>query len=856
MNNSAKILPLKLTNKLLSLIATIIFLPGLLYVRFVGGTWLATNHHYPSYVQSLIILMIIVIVWLMCKWLFSNKVYLTGAELYLIPFLITIGISTAFSENFSLSVEKLIGVGAYIFLAFIFIDIRARENIWKGFIDAILMVNGIVALFGLYFIFYWLGVYQISVSEILLKPVYVLKVMPRMPNIAHLHTTISAGYFLMVFPLFVFRYKKTDNVIIKIVIVLVSVISLLIFFLTKSRSGMIGLFVSLVAATYIYKDELLGFITKNALRKHTFVISCFLIFLGILGFVFVSRGFSFFEKSMLCRYQAWLTALKIVKNNPIFGAGLETFGENFLKFRNPEYCSAILHVAHNDLLHFSSQFGLAGLITFGIFMNEYHNLIVDEKNNERLFYKLGLISISGFLGMGVMSTMLYSPNIVLLLIFFMVGIIPIEKIKLAKKRKTVLIILSGIASIFMIIGIWDVWKLQPYYLARNAVNARNWNSAETHLREAIKRDQNFIYYHHALAFVVGQKACENKEYVREAISHYSSPLEYYNGWALEHFNVASLWAELNEYQMAAEEMEKATKYDPKNAQYYCKLGEYYFWLDNQTYSIDNYATCLALRPAWIDSPYWQKDDYRKQILTPAIDKAEEKIKKAEESDMLLQLGKLYYYSNRFEESRFTLNEYLGEHPKSSDALYIKSLLMKDLGNDQLAMNIVDSVVEYNPRQYRGWELKGELMLKGGALKEGEKSLNISHHLGGSPRTYWMLGELFRAKDNMDLELAVYEKLVNKTEKPSYNSHWIASRWHMEIGDTLCSSIIRTYDDFYDPINIVGNNIESKSCVRAACYYSKLLENYPGDQEIHAKFMQLECLEDFDGNECDKESFVE
>ena len=144
-------------------LSTLLFLPLAVFFRFINGTWLVLDKDFVAYTQSVWVFGFVFLAWLGWKWLFDDRFLITGVELYLGFFFLVMCISTIFSENISLSFEKLIGITAYLFAIYILIDLKRNQFLWQGVINALLLTAGISSLIILLPVFYWLNIYQINI---------------------------------------------------------------------------------------------------------------------------------------------------------------------------------------------------------------------------------------------------------------------------------------------------------------------------------------------------------------------------------------------------------------------------------------------------------------------------------------------------------------------------------------------------------------------------------------------------------------------------------------------------------------------------------------------------------------------
>lgn len=757
---------------------TLLILPCLLFLRFVGGTWLVTNHHYPSYLRHVLLLTLIFGIWLLNKWIVKGPLYLSGVEVFLLPFLIVVLLSTIKSDNPGLSAEKAAGLGTYFLTGLVLLDLRKKDILWRGLIDAVLLVAVINALLSFYFVFYWFRVFQLSITDVFSNPFYAFKVLPRMPDIANLHTTMTAGYFLMLFPLFVYRFSCANKRVIKLYLFLGFVMTGVIFFLTKSRGGMLGLITSIITFGVVYREKVLPKIQQKFLWRLSVVIGG-TTFLGAIYVIVRSRGFSILERSVQCRLEAWKTAVKILQKNPVLGSGLETFGANFLQYRDPSACGKILHVAHNDLLQLGSQFGFLGIFTLMYFGHKYVKKVAFNENRSRKLVKTGLISLAGMAGMGIVTTMIYSPNIIFLLIFYLVGLLPEQAIQPVTDKKINLYWITPLAISVFILSLWTLWRLHPYYLARLSADRELWTASSDKLHEAINRDEKLPYYKYSLGFVEGQKVCDGDTSGEGAIFHLNESMQAYQGWSLGYANRSILYARAGDYIKAVNDMKLASKNDPQNALYHCILGDHYLKLKEHSKAMDELALCVSYHPSWITSTFWEELDVDGEYVRHIYDLSEELLLKMEDGNTDIRLANLYFYLGNFSKSKAVIDQYLMIKPHIPGALLVKSKLLLQEGDTDGAIESISMALANHPRYIPGWEMKGLIFLSRGETKKAERALKISHQLGGSPRTFQLLAEIHRVKGERELSTFLENRAEAHKGRLSYFSHWVASRWHLE-----------------------------------------------------------------------------
>ena len=67
MNLKRSILDYEFSDKFVIMAFTLLFLPFVLYLRLIGGTWLASNHHFPTLLQTFVITIVVLGIWILLK---------------------------------------------------------------------------------------------------------------------------------------------------------------------------------------------------------------------------------------------------------------------------------------------------------------------------------------------------------------------------------------------------------------------------------------------------------------------------------------------------------------------------------------------------------------------------------------------------------------------------------------------------------------------------------------------------------------------------------------------------------------------------------------------------------------------
>jgi tetratricopeptide (TPR) repeat protein/O-antigen ligase len=809
---------------------TLIFLLLAVYFRFIGGTWLIHINSYYYSVLNTVIIFLIILTWIIWKTSKDKEISLTGFDSYLALLVLVIIISTIAGDNLSLSSEMSVGAIALVFSIYIVLDIKKHLVLWKSLIDALLITGALNVVLMLARVYWWMGLFKIKFVDLFLRPAYVWKIIPRLPDLPNLNANVTAAYLLLLLPIIVFKALSAHKNVQKVNLWVFAFFTLTVLILTKSRGGYIGLVISLLAVVVIYRKAILGRIKKYPTLSFLVIggVGLAAIFGAIV--VFQSRGL-LLGASMIGRIEGWRIALEILVDKPLFGTGLGGYGLSFLRMRDPSVYSFLLFHAHNELLNIATSLGLVGLLV--ILMIIWQIVRIVKKGGVNLLDIRGayLISLAGFVGMGLVDSYFDSSNIVLLVIIIVVGLLPdgdMGQISINNLITGLVILCLLFLAAF---DIYANWKLSPYHDTRTSVIERDLPRGLESIDEAIQRDPNNIFYKYVKAQITGEIICRQESDPTPGIKIYQEILPWYENWGLVNVNAASLYSLNGDTSSARLSIQNGIVSDPEEPLYYCLLGDNLLSAGLYEKAINSFATCLSIDASWVDTPYWQSDQRKMEALEDVILAIADRPAVEE----FISLAETLFYLDRLDEVKEEVLEKLSseEYQPELGIIYSRYLIE----NDQIDKAITDllMIIEDNPRDSEAWLVLSKGYLAKRELTKSLSAINISIALESTPENFLLSGLIYSMIGEQGLAKEQYSRALNWKSLSSRNSAWTARRFPIELERLSCSPQLLTIHDFYDVAWQGLLLLEQSDCQEAKKIYKHIeKELFPGFVDMYGE----------------------
>ncbi len=218
-------------------------------------------------------------------------------------------------------------------------------------------------------------------------------------------------------------FGKATNKDKRIFLIIAAAVMGIAILFTGSRGGLISLFavlVFVVAANLLKKqgsgDKVSesGEKSKNYRRNFTYIIGGLALMFGLFGAVIMLGGDDSILRGVGLSYPGedlssgrlhfWQTALKIISDYPILGAGLDAFGVAFTRYDTWNGTSRV-EQAHNDYLQILADAGILGFacVAAFIFLLFRQSLRIITKTSDNFRRNVAVGALAGCFGILIHS---------------------------------------------------------------------------------------------------------------------------------------------------------------------------------------------------------------------------------------------------------------------------------------------------------------------------------------------------------------------------------------------------------------------------------------------------------------------
>lgn len=200
-------------------------------------------------------------------------------------------------------------------------------------------------------------------------------------NFASAIFALSASCFLLLSVL------EKSNLVLRLIRLTFFVISMGLIVATKSIQGLGAILIVGLLTLFIWLN-IVGLFKKLIFLTCAGFLGIF-VFLGTLGFGPLGNAIG--QYTVQLRYQYWLTGIRIGETSPIWGVGVDSYGDHFRTYRSQALAERtsidlVTNNAHNVFVQAFATLGILGLIAvlipvlIGVFIS-FKTLLSDTSSN-------------------------------------------------------------------------------------------------------------------------------------------------------------------------------------------------------------------------------------------------------------------------------------------------------------------------------------------------------------------------------------------------------------------------------------------------------------------------------------------
>ncbi|TET49141.1 MAG: tetratricopeptide repeat protein, partial [Anaerolineales bacterium] len=798
-----------------------------------------SDYHYPGRITAQLIGALILGGWLLWKWLAQREFGRTALDVPFCAMLAVTALSTVLSTDPRSSLEGLLYPITYALIFYLLLDLRRHARVWSALVNAVLIVAGIVCLLGSIQFAWWYGDLPAIARD---NPALILQGEVPLPRLSVLgNPNILAVYLLLVFPLGVHRCLSVRRRPARLLFNLGLAAAAPVFFLTRSRAGMVGLGAACTVALLLTLRR-----PGRSRSIPKWVIAIGVVLLSAAASVVLSRGgLSPAGSTAQVRWESWRVALQVLLERPLFGSGPRTFASQLLRYWDPFPFSSVHSHAHSMYMTLVAEIGGLGLLAL-LWLGVAFAVGLRQRNREHGGFALGAacaIGLVGWAAHSLLDTFIDEPVIIWTALVLGAGAMPQPR---TAGRKGGLARLTGATLAFIIVcgvSMWVNYGFAAHHAAREAAMAGDWEGATEWLETAMLRDPANRLYRQEAAFSWGVLACGDSSYLANAIAGYEVSLQGWGDWPLDHANLAVLLARAGETDVAIREMQLAADLDSKEPLYACHLGGLLEDAGRLDEAIEYYARCLARAPSWLTSAFWEGTTWRVGARTRIVAAAESEVLSGWG---LLARAELRYYAGRLEEALDDVVQSGADDPDSTRAMYEEARILAAMGRNDEALGLLDDLLERSPLEGAAWLLSGRIHLQEGELDDAAYDFeNGAALLPGSEPLYW-LGRWAEAQGDAVTAAATYrEAVVQATSlEATQFATSLGGRLPLPVEQLPCLVQLRSYDSFVAPALNLGRLLEEGGrCDEAAELYELVLSQEPHVHEVRERLEDLTCVVD-------------
>lgn len=381
-------------------------------------------------------------------------------------------------------------------------------------------------------------------------------------------------------------------------------------FLVLLGSGSRGAFLALITATGVLTA--FWMLRRLKLRNHQVLGAAAIGIVAIVLFVVIFT-YQSDSSSDQRRIDMWESAIVMVEDDLLTGAGVYQFGSEYRKIRDKSLIQDKIVSAHNLWLNTAAELGLPGLLILfwvgGSFGFVWWHQWQSASGVRRLRLESILAALIAFGIHSVIDTFTLSSSVlpILLATAYVMADQKWEQIQQSPRWIYGLVVLITGAFLLWFIRL-DIAQVRHTFSIIYVAD-EEYEQALEKIDAAISLDSELGLYNLQRDYILGLLAQEDPgAYLEPAITSHLSSLQSEPTYDIGFANTAAIFAQAGDYLMATAYMSRAVDIRPDLWQYWVKLGEYQEASGQLVEARSTYYRALGIDVDMVRSDYWEPDD--------------------------------------------------------------------------------------------------------------------------------------------------------------------------------------------------------------------------------------------------------
>lgn len=511
-----------------------------------------------------------------------------------------------------------------------------------------------------------------------------------------------------------------------------------LLFLTASRGGWLATVVGLLVLAFIAVQDAGGFTYLQQMweRARTHQLSTLaLVVTGVLGLGGLVRlAVNQVQNPQkgpvaLARVEFWVPAWEAFLTRPIFGQGPLTFGSAYLRFNSVPPYGFFAH-AHSIFFNLLAETGIVGVAAFGFLAVATFAAV--WRQTTRLTGEDRAVAITALAGAAAWAVHSLVDTVQVEPMNSMLMAVLLGAALGRRGSESGPAALPGLPSALAWFGTWwpvglgvvlsatglyNLWRLEPYYAGVSAGAQNDWVSADAYFAEAETKDPGSVPPHQERGLTSSILAGEgDRPALSRAIAAFEAVVGLDPDWWLNHSNLAALYLADGNEAGALRESRLAVRVGAGSPLAQLNYGIIAEASGQPDEARQGYLAVLALRPDWAEAYFWRATRFRADIsaawratavLLPPLSLTElqQLAQGGDESRQYTPLIAEYLRQGRLDEVEALLRRadlaYVVTGEDQLEVVWLKAELAAARGN-------LDSAVEQGQRAIDGYEAQSAL----------------------------------------------------------------------------------------------------------------------------------------------------